>query len=252
MLDKKLLINTNPLSDFILIDKPLNWTSFNVVSKLRYAISKKYKADLLLAFGEKRKIKVGHAGTLDPLASGLLIICVGKETKNIDQYMATEKVYTGSFCLGATRPSHDKETEIDAEFDTSNINKEQIYAAAQSFLGEQMQIPPIFSAIKKDGQKAYEAARKGKEIELNARQITIFEFEITAIEMPLVYFKIKCSKGTYIRSIAFDFGKKLNNGAYLNSLCRTESGIYHLNNAVSIAEFLGETIENNKQEISSE
>jgi tRNA pseudouridine55 synthase len=238
MVEKKHLDNINPLSDYILINKPLGWTSFQVVNKLRYAISKQYKTDLQLATGEKRKIKVGHAGTLDPLAEGLLILCVGMETKNIEQYMATEKVYTGSFYIGATTPSYDKETEVDQQFDISHITKELIIEKAQTFVGEQMQMPPIFSAIKKDGQRAYSAARKGQTIELNPRLINILSFEITEISMPLVYFKIKCSKGTYIRSIAFDFGNKLKCGAYLNSLCRTESGIFKLEDASSIDEFL--------------
>lgn len=240
MFSKKQLLNTSPLADVLLINKPLGWSSFQVVNKLRYAISKKNKSELLLENGKQKKIKVGHAGTLDPLATGLLIVCVGKETKNIDQYMATEKVYTGSFYVGATTPSYDKETEIDAVFEINHISHEQIFEVAKNFIGDQMQIPPTFSAIKKDGQRAYQAARKGQEIILNERSIHIFDFEILKIELPLVYFKIKCSKGTYIRSIAFDFGKKLNSGAYLNSLCRTECGIYKLENAVTLEEFLGE------------
>jgi tRNA pseudouridine55 synthase len=152
--------------------------------------------------------------------------------------MATEKEYTGSIYLGATTPSYDKETEISETFDISGITNEMIEATAKSFVGEQMQLPPLFSAIKKDGQRAYDAARKGQEIELTPRPINIHNFEITAIELPLVYFKINCSKGTYIRSIAYDFGKKLNNGAHLNSLCRTASGDYNLQNAVTIEEFL--------------
>lgn len=231
---------TNPEQDLILINKPLGWTSFQAVNKIRYAITQFHKKNNTLSLTGKKKIKVGHAGTLDPLATGLLIICVGKETKNIDSYMATAKEYTGSFFLGATRPSYDKETEIDAHFETNFINDELILQTAKSFEGEQMQMPPVFSAIKKDGQRAYEAARKGIEINLSPRLIHIHEFEITKIEMPLVYFRIKCSKGTYIRSIAHDFGKKLNNGAYLNDLCRTKSGEYFLEDAVSIEEFLSD------------
>lgn len=238
MKEKKYISQVNPLSDFILINKPLGWTSFQVVNKLRYAISKKYKTELELPTGEKRKLKVGHAGTLDPLAEGLLILCVGKETKNIDSYMATEKVYTGSFFIGATTPSYDKETAVNNLFETRHISEKIIIETAHSFLGEQLQVPPVFSAIKKDGQRAYNAARKGDDLELAPRLITILEFEITKIDFPLIYFKIKCSKGTYIRSIAFDFGKKLNSGAYLNSLCRTESGIFKLENAVTIEEFM--------------
>jgi tRNA pseudouridine55 synthase len=240
MQPKKHVSTINPLQDMLLINKPIGWSSFQVVNKLRYAITRFHKESLVESNGQKRKIKVGHAGTLDPLATGLLILCVGKETKNIEQYMASEKEYTGSFFIGATRPSHDQETEIDQLFETSFITEELIIATAKSFEGEQLQMPPIFSAIKKDGQRAYTAARSGQEITLSPRPITIFSFEITEIEMPLVSFKIKCSKGTYIRSIAFDFGKKLNSGAYLNSLCRTTSGNYNLEDAVSIEEFLME------------
>jgi tRNA pseudouridine55 synthase len=231
-----------PLQDMILINKPIGWSSFQVVNKLRYAITRYHKETLIESNGQKRKIKVGHAGTLDPLATGLLILCVGKETKNIEQYMASEKEYTGSFFMGATRPSYDKETEINEIFETNFITHEMIFETAKNFEGEQLQMPPIFSAIKKDGQRAYTAARSGQEIILTPRPITIFSFEITKIEMPLVSFKIKCSKGTYIRSIAYDFGKKLNSGAYLNSLCRTASGNYNLENAVSIEEFLESSI----------
>ena len=240
MQPKKHVSTINPLQDMLLINKPIGWSSFQVVNKLRYAITRFHKESLVESNGQKRKIKVGHAGTLDPLATGLLILCVGKETKNIEQYMASEKEYTGSFFIGATRPSHDQETEIDQLFETNFITNELILATAKNFEGEQLQMPPIFSAIKKDGQRAYTAARSGQEITLSPRPITIFSFEITEIEMPLVSFKIKCSKGTYIRSIAFDFGKKLNSGAYLNSLCRTTSGNYNLEDAVSIEEFLME------------
>jgi tRNA pseudouridine55 synthase len=240
MQPKKHVSTVNPIQDMLLINKPIGWSSFQVVNKLRYAITRFHKESLVESNGQKRKIKVGHAGTLDPLANGLLILCVGKETKNIDQYMASEKEYTGSFFIGATRPSHDQETEIDQLFETNFITDELLFATAKSFEGEQLQMPPIFSAIKKDGQRAYTSARSGQEITLSPRSITIFSFEITHIEMPLVSFKIKCSKGTYIRSIAFDFGKKLNSGAYLNSLCRTASGNYNLKDAVSIEEFLME------------
>ena len=240
MQPKKHVSTVNPLQDMLLINKPIGWSSFQVVNKLRYAITRFHKESLVESNGQKRKIKVGHTGTLDPLATGLLILCVGKETKNIEQYMASEKEYTGSFFIGATRPSHDQETEIDQLFETNFITDELLFATAKSFEGEQLQMPPIFSAIKKDGQRAYTSARSGQEITLSPRPITIFSFEITQIEMPLVSFKIKCSKGTYIRSIAFDFGKKLNSGAYLNSLCRTASGNYNLEDAVSIEEFLME------------
>jgi tRNA pseudouridine55 synthase len=238
MQPQKNVSTINPLQDMILVNKPIGWTSFQVVNKLRYAITKFHKLALVESNGQKRKIKVGHAGTLDPLATGLLILCVGKETKNIDQYMASEKEYTGSFYIGATRPSYDKETEIDQIFETNFITNEMILETAKNFEGEQLQMPPIFSAIKKDGVRAYNAARSGQEIILTPRPIIIYSFKITEIDMPLVSFKIKCSKGTYIRSIAFDFGKKLNSGAYLDSLCRTSSGDYNLENSVSIEEFL--------------
>jgi tRNA pseudouridine55 synthase len=223
----------------ILINKPLEWTSFDVVNKIRYAVIKYLRQHTPELFeGRKYRPKVGHAGTLDPLASGLMIVCVGKETKNIDQYMGQEKEYTGSVFLGATRPSYDKETEIDQTFDTSHITEELIYKAVQQFLGEIDQVPPVFSAIKKDGKKAYQSAREGEAIILESRKIVIKEFEITKIEMPLVHFRIVCSKGTYIRSIAYDFGKALNSGAYLESLCRTRIGEFKLENAWSVQDFV--------------
>lgn len=227
------------LDSVILVDKPLGWTSFDVVNKIRYAIIKHLRANAPELFeGRKYRPKVGHAGTLDPLATGLLIVCAGKETKNIDQYMGREKEYTGAIFLGATRPSYDKETDIDQVFGTSHITEEQVFETAKQFIGEQLQHPPVFSAIKKDGKKAYEAARAGKEIKLDARTILISEFEIARIEMPLVYFRIVCSKGTYIRSIAYDFGKALGSGAYLESLCRTRIGEFKLGDAMSVEEFV--------------
>lgn len=224
--------------EVLLINKPLEWTSFDVVNKLRYTLLKnlyKYKE---IPAGQKAKLKVGHAGTLDPLATGLLIVCIGKETKNIDQYMATEKEYTGSICLGATRPSYDKETEVDATYPTEHITPELIQQAAKQFEGDLMQLPPLFSAIKKDGKRLYQSARAGEEVELTPRPVHISSFEITKIEMPLVEFKVVCSKGTYIRSLAFDLGKALNSGAYLNSLCRTRSGEFKLENAHQLDELL--------------
>lgn len=224
--------------EVLLINKPLEWTSFDVVNKLRYTLLKnlyKYKE---IPAGQKAKLKVGHAGTLDPLATGLLIVCIGKETKNIDQYMATEKEYTGSICLGATRPSYDKETEVDATYPTEHITPELIQQAAKQFEGDLMQLPPLFSAIKKDGKRLYQSARAGEEVELTPRPVHISSFEITKIEIPLVEFKVVCSKGTYIRSLAFDFGKALNSGAYLNSLCRTRSGEFKLENAHQLDELL--------------
>jgi tRNA pseudouridine55 synthase len=220
----------------LLINKPLTWTSFDVVNKLRYILLRNLHKFKQISESEKRKLKVGHAGTLDPLATGLLIVCIGKETKNIDQYMATEKEYTGSFCLGATRPSYDNETEVDQTYPTQHITPDLIQQTTQQFLGDIMQFPPVFSAIKKDGVRLYECARAGIEVELTARAVTIKEFEITNIELPLVEFKVVCSKGTYIRSLAHDFGKALNSGAYLNSLCRTRSGSYLLSDAYSVEE----------------
>jgi tRNA pseudouridine55 synthase len=188
---------------------------------------------LELAPKQKLRIKIGHAGTLDPLASGLLIVCIGKQTKNIDNYMGMEKEYTGSFFLGATTPSFDLETEENELFSTDHITDALIQQTAMQFIGEQMQFPPLYSAIKKDGKRLYESARAGEEVELTARKVLINEFEITRIEMPMVYFRIKCAKGTYIRSIAQDFGKALNSGAYLNCLRRTRIGTYNVDHAIS-------------------
>jgi len=212
----------------ILIDKPLEWTSFQAVNKVRWLIKKE--------FGIK-KIKVGHAGTLDPLATGLLMICSGKFTKNIDTYQAQEKEYTGTFTLGATTPSYDLETDIDQTFDISKITSEEIKSAALSFIGEIQQQPPVFSALKKDGKRLYEFARNGEEVEIPFRTVTISEFEITNIHLPKVDFRVVCSKGTYIRSLAHDFGKSLNNGAHLSALRRTKIGAFSVENAVGIKEF---------------
>ncbi len=222
----------------LLINKPLTWTSFDVVNKLRYILLRSLHKFKEIKEGEKRKLKVGHAGTLDPLATGLLIVCIGKETKNIDHYMATEKEYTGSFYIGATRPSYDNETEVDQTYPTGHITTELIHQTTQQFLGDIMQLPPVYSAIKKDGVRLYESARAGIEVELTPRPVTIKAFEITKIEMPIVEFRVVCSKGTYIRSLAYDFGKALNSGAYLNSLCRTRSGNYLLSDALSLDDAL--------------
>jgi tRNA pseudouridine55 synthase len=208
-----------------LIDKPLHWTSFNAVSKLKYLIKKKHKI---------KKIKVGHAGTLDPLATGLLIICTGKFTKKINEFQALPKTYTGTITIGASTPSFDLETEIDKIVSFEHIGEEEILKAAQSFEGEQMQIAPQFSAKRIDGKRAYEFARKGEKVEIKANQITIYSFEVTQIKLPHIEFKIKCSKGTYIRAIARDFGEKLNNAAHLTSLRRTEIGNYSTNKALSV------------------
>ena len=208
-----------------LIDKPLTWTSFDVVNKMRYSLCRTYST---------RKLKVGHAGTLDPLASGLLIVCAGKETKNIDSYQAREKEYTGSITLGACTPSYDAETEITYGFPTSHITEEMIYSTARDFTGEIMQRPPLFSALVVDGKRAYLHARKGADIEVPARPITIHDFEITAIDMPRVEFRVVCSKGTYIRSLANDFGIALGTRAYLSSLRRTRIGSFKIEDAMSI------------------
>ncbi len=222
----------------LLLNKPLSWTSFDVVNKLRYHLKQQLHQYKTLAPGEKRNIKVGHAGTLDPLATGLLIICIGKQTKNIDQYMATEKEYTGSFCIGATRPSYDMETEINQVFPIEHITEQLIVDTARTFVGEQLQLPPAHSAIKQDGKRLYESARAGVEVQLTPRPIHIIEFEITKIALPEIYFRVVCSKGTYIRSLAFDFGKALNSGAYLSSLCRTKSGAFSLDDALTVDEAL--------------
>lgn len=213
----------------LFIDKPLNWTSFQVVNKIRWAIRKKFQI---------RKIKVGHAGTLDPLATGLLIICTGKFTKKLNDFQAASKQYTGKITLGATTPSYDLETAIDKTFDTAHISEENIRETAVKFTGKITQTPPLYSAIKQDGIRLYEIARKGEETKINARQVEIFSFEITKIEMPDVHFKILCSKGTYIRSIAHDFGKMLQSGGHLTKLVRTKSGDFDLDEAVSLEGFL--------------
>lgn len=213
----------------ILIDKPLEWTSFQVVNKLRWAIKRKYSL---------KKIKVGHAGTLDPLATGLLILCTGKFTKTIDKLQAESKEYTGTITLGATTPSYDLETEIDQTFPTTNISDSDIQKTTKLFLGEIEQTPPLYSAIKKDGIRLYELARKGESTDIKSRKIQIYEFEITNIDMPNICFRLVCSKGTYIRSIANDFGKALNCGAHLSSLRRTKSGDYKVENAIAPIEYV--------------
>jgi tRNA pseudouridine55 synthase len=212
----------------LLINKPLTWTSFDVVNKIRYLLKKKLQV---------KKLKVGHAGTLDPLATGLLLVNTGKATKQIDMLQGLPKEYTGTIYLGATTPSFDLETEINQRFDIAHITKEMILATAQSFIGETMQLPPVFSAKKVDGQIAYKKARVGESVELKHQKVFIEQFDIEKIDFPHIHFKIVCSKGTYIRSIANDFGKKLNNGAHLSELKRTKIGSYSIDNAIDISEF---------------
>lgn len=215
----------------ILLNKPYEWTSFQAVNKVKYLLKHYYNL---------KKVKIGHAGTLDPLATGLLILCIGKYTKKIEEYQAQEKEYTGTFYLGATTPCFDKEKEIDNYYPTEHITEEDIYKAAEHFLGEQEQVPPVFSALKVNGVRAYAFARENKDVELKSRKITIKEFEITRINMPEVDFRIVCSKGTYIRSIARDFGSYLNSGAYLTALCRTRIGDYKLSEAQTIENIISE------------
>ena len=211
--------------EVLLINKPCTWTSFDVVGKLRNSF-------------KPLKLKVGHAGTLDPLASGLLIICTGKLTKQIDTFQAEEKEYTGTFTLGATTPSYDMETEPDETFDISGLTQQKIRDAALDFIGEIDQCPPIYSALKIDGERLYEKARRGESVDIPSRKVNISEFEITSINLPEVEFRVVCSKGTYIRSLAYDFGKKLNNGAYLSKLRRTRSGNFKVENAFEVMELV--------------
>ncbi|PWL40206.1 tRNA pseudouridine(55) synthase TruB [Flagellimonas aquimarina] len=208
----------------LLIDKPLEWSSFQAVNALKWGIRKKF---------DLKKIKIGHAGTLDPLATGLLIICTGKFTKKIPELQGQVKEYTGSFTLGATTPSFDMETDVDQKFPTKHITEELILSATKQFLGEIEQVPPIFSALKKDGKRLYEFAREGIKVEVKSRKIEIFEFEITQVQLPKIHFRVVCSKGTYIRSLAHDFGKSLQSGAYLSELRRTKIGDFNVINAVT-------------------
>ncbi|MCO5239083.1 MAG: tRNA pseudouridine(55) synthase TruB [Chitinophagaceae bacterium] len=215
---------TNPFAEgkLLLINKPLNWTSFDVVKKIRSTIKIK---------------KVGHAGTLDPLATGLLIVCTGKFTKKINEYMAREKEYTGSFTLGATTPTYDLESEPENFKDYQNITGERLQEVTQQFTGQIQQVPPAHSAIKQDGKPVYEKARRGIKVKIEPRTITINEFTITGIELPKVYFTVVCSTGTYIRSLANDFGEALGCGAHLSSLCRTRIGEFKLEDAMSMEDF---------------
>lgn len=208
----------------LLIDKPLTWSSFQAVNKIKYALIKNLNLP--------KKFKIGHAGTLDPLASGLLIICTGKFTKKISELQGQIKEYTGTITLGATTPSYDLETEINETFPTEHITDELILETTKQFIGIIDQFPPIFSAIKKDGKRLYEHARVGEEVEIQSRKVEIMEFEITRINLPEVDFRVVCSKGTYIRSLAFDFGKALNSGGHLTALRRTKIGDFSVDNAI--------------------
>ncbi len=212
----------------LLIDKPFGWSSFQAVNSLKWKIKKKFQL---------KKIKIGHAGTLDPLATGLLLICTGKSTKTINELQGQEKEYTGTITLGGTTPSYDLETEITQNFPIDHITEELIHSTTAQFIGDIEQIPPVFSALKKDGKRLYEYAREGKDVEIKKRKVTITEFEITAVELPLVHFRVVCSKGTYIRSLAHDLGQALYSGAHLSSLKRTKIGDYNVNKAITPEEF---------------
>jgi len=208
----------------LLVDKPLKWTSFQVVNKLRWSLRTKYKL---------KKLKVGHAGTLDPLATGLLLICTGKMTKKISEIQALEKAYDGIITLGTTTPSYDLETAIDQNFSINHITKQQLDRVRKKFVGEIDQYPPIYSAIKKEGKRLYEYARKGEEIKIESRKVTLYAFDFTKIDIPRVHFHVRCSKGTYIRSLAHDFGKELESGAHLSQLRRTAIGAYTVEDSLT-------------------
>jgi len=225
----KITSETNFLDGQVLLfNKPLGWSSFDIVKKVRGVIK---------SAKQIKKIKVGHAGTLDPLADGLLIVCTGKFTKRIDEIQDQKKVYTGEITFGATTPSYDKETEVDQTFDISRITDEIVLKISKKFEGKIMQKPPIFSALKRKGERLYKYARSGTKIEIKAREVEIESFKITSIEIPKITFKIVCSKGTYMRSLAHDFGKELNNGAHLSSLTREMIGNFHLSDAMNIDSF---------------
>jgi tRNA pseudouridine55 synthase len=213
----------------ILIDKPLKWTSFDVVNKMRWHIRQQFSI---------KKIKVGHAGTLDPLATGLLVICVGKKTKEIPSFIDGDKTYTGTFLLGKTTPCYDLEQDFDAEYPIEHITEEQIQATLKLFQGEQQQTPPSHSAKQVDGKRAYEMARKGQEVILKSNTINIKTFTLNTSRFPEIDFEVCCTKGTYIRSLAHDFGKALNSGATLTALRRTESGDFCLKNAENLEEWI--------------
>ena len=214
--------------EVLLFNKPLHWTSFQLVNKVRWLVKRQLNV---------KKIKVGHAGTLDPLANGLMILCTGKKTKEIDQYQAAEKEYIGTLKLGATTPSYDGETAENYFFATQHITEELIKKTMLNFKGDLQQMPPIFSALKVGGKKMYESARKGQKVEIKPRSIQIKELEIISISLPYITFKVTCSKGTYIRSLAYDIGNALNSGAWLCKLQRTKIGEYKIENAIDIKDF---------------
>jgi len=214
--------------EVLLVDKPLEWTSFDVVNYIRSFLRKIY--------GWK-KLKVGHAGTLDPLATGLLIVCTGKFTKRIDEFQGMDKMYVGSMHIGATTPSFDKETEIDKEFDTAHLSEEMLREASQSFVGEIEQRPPKYSAVKIKGKRAFEYTRNNEEVKLKTRMVRVNSFDILNLELPKLDFAISCSKGTYIRSLARDLGEKLDNGAFLTDLRRTQIGNFKVSDAYSLEDF---------------
>ena len=212
--------------EVLLINKPLGWTSFDVVNKIRYAATKRLG----------KRIKVGHAGTLDPLATGLLILCTGKATKQIDNFSGLDKEYTGTIFLGATTPTYDSEMEPDKTFPIDDITLDMMNKAREFFIGDIEQMPPVYSAIKVDGTASYIRARKGKPLEMKPRKVLIKRFDFIDVKLPEIDFIVNCSKGTYIRSLAHDFGKALENGAYLKALCRTKIGDFDLANALTIEE----------------
>ena len=224
--------------EVIAVNKPLLITSFQAVSKVKWAAKKYLSYHPEFVKDKEAKLKVGHAGTLDPLASGVLLICTGKKTKLISELQNTDKEYTGTFFIGATTPCFDREREIDATFPIDHIDEELIISTSKKFIGTIEQQPPAFSAVKVKGERAYELARKGKTVEISSKLITIKEFEITKTALPLIEFRVVCSKGTYIRSLARDFGKALNSGAYLHALCRTRVGEYALEKAWNLDELV--------------
>ena len=212
----------------LLINKPKNWSSFDVVKKIRSIIKEKYGI---------KKIKIGHAGTLDPLAEGLLILCTGKKTKEIINYQNQKKIYCGEITLGGTTPSYDLETKVSMKFNTSHITNAMIIEKAKSFIGKIEQVPPIFSALKQNGERLYKRARRGEKVKIKCREVYVEHFDILEINMPKILFKVTCGKGTYIRSIAHDLGKKLNSGAHLSALSRVSIGRYNLEQAIEVCDF---------------